>query len=128
MNKVGFFRSIQLKFIIIYILLLVLAMQVIGAFFIKELEDRLLTNFKSSIEERMQLLSYNLEQAFEKERNEDADEMSLQAEVQQIIEDISTNVGSTSIQVIYHQGRILGTNREENDERYNRKCPFIQYV
>lgn len=110
MNKVGFFRSIQLKFIIIYILLLVLAMQVIGAFFIKELEDRLLTNFKSSIEERMQLLSYNLERAFEKERNEDADEMSLQAEVQQIIEDISTNVGSTSIQVINHQGRILGTN------------------
>ncbi|WP_068676005.1 cell wall metabolism sensor histidine kinase WalK [Oceanobacillus sp. Castelsardo] len=110
MNKVGFFRSIQLKFIIIYILLLVLAMQVIGTFFMKKLEDELLMNYTESISERMDLLSYNLEQAFNKERTEDGEGLTLHEEVQQIIEEISVDTALTSIQVINNQGRIIGTN------------------
>ena len=61
MKKVGFFRSIQLKFIIIYILLLLVAIQVIGSFFTTELENNLMQNFEKSIEARVELLSYNLE-------------------------------------------------------------------
>lgn len=110
MNKVGFFRSIQLKFIIIYILLLLLAMQVIGTFFMKKLEDELLMNYTESISERMDLLSYNLEQAFNKERTEDGEGLTLHQEVQQIVDEISIDTALTSIQVINNQGRIIGTN------------------
>jgi two-component system, OmpR family, sensor histidine kinase VicK len=116
MNKVGFFRSIQLKFIIIYILLLVLAMQVIGTFFMKKLEDELLMNYTESISERMDLLSYNLEQAFNKERTEDGEGLTLHQEVQQIVDEISVDTALTSIQVINNQSRIIGT----NDPNYQR--------
>ena len=117
MNKVGFFRSIQLKFIIIYILLLLLAVQVIGSFFTIRLEDDLFESFKTSINERVELLSYNLEQAFERERNEEDGDISLQQEVQQIVEDISTDNAATTVQVIDTQRVVLGTNRiNEMDE------------
>ncbi|MBP2078639.1 cell wall metabolism sensor histidine kinase WalK [Oceanobacillus polygoni] len=117
MNKVGFFRSIQLKFIIIYILLLLLAVQVIGSFFTVRLEDDLLESFKTSINERVELLSYNLEQAFQRDRNEEDGGLSLQQEVQQIVEDINTDNAATTVQVIDNQRRVIGTNRiNEMDE------------
>ncbi|WP_085993822.1 cell wall metabolism sensor histidine kinase WalK [Oceanobacillus senegalensis] len=116
MKKVDFFRSIQLKFIIIYILLILLAMQVIGTFFMKELEDDLLESFTRSINDRMELLSYNLEQAFNRDRSEDVEGLTLQQEVQQIVDEINIDTAVTSIQVVNNQGRILAT----NDPAYER--------
>ncbi|APC50109.1 cell wall metabolism sensor histidine kinase WalK [Virgibacillus halodenitrificans] len=109
MNKVGFFRSIQLKFIIIYILLLLVAIQVIGSFFTNELEAELRENFFTSINDRVQLLSYNLEQAFNRERMEDGEGPTLQQEVQSIISDVGPD-DITSLQVINNQSRIIATN------------------
>ncbi|WP_339230854.1 cell wall metabolism sensor histidine kinase WalK [Oceanobacillus sp. FSL K6-2867] len=128
MNKVGFFRSIQLKFIIIYILLLLLAVQVIGSFFSIRLEDDLMGSFKTSINERVELLSYNLEQAFERERNEEDGDIPLQQEVQQIVEDISTDNAATTVQVIDNQRRVLGTNRINEMDEIGKKStqPLVQ--
>src|SRR5690625_2110153 len=88
MRKVGFFRSIQLKFIIIYTLLLVVAVQVIGSYVARELEVELLSNFKESTNDRIDLLTYNLEQAFNQERSDDPDELTLQEEVQNLVVDV----------------------------------------
>ncbi|MFC4024211.1 cell wall metabolism sensor histidine kinase WalK [Oceanobacillus longus] len=121
MNKVGFFRSIQLKFIIIYILLLLLAVQVIGSFFTQKLEDNLLNNFKDSIHERVELLSYNLEQAFDRERSEEDDGPTLEDEIQQIVQDINTDNIATTVNVISNQSRIIGTNKLNQQEQLGRK-------
>ncbi|MFD1066632.1 cell wall metabolism sensor histidine kinase WalK [Oceanobacillus locisalsi] len=109
MNKVGFFRSIQLKFIIIYILLLILAVQVIGSFFTDRLEEDLMNTFEASVNERVEMLSYNLEQAFTRERSEEDD--SLEQEIQAIIDDVNTDNLATNIHVYDSQGGILGTNQ-----------------
>lgn len=123
MNKVGFFRSIQLKFIIIYILLLILAVQVIGSFFTDRLEDDLTTTFKQSITERVEMLSYNLEQAFTRERSEE--EPSLEQEIQAIIDDVNTDNLATTIHVYDNQRRILGTNRIDRQSEVGRKTTDI---
>lgn len=123
MNKVGFFRSIQLKFIIIYILLLILAVQVIGSFFTSRLEDDLTTTFKQSINERVEMLSYNLEQAFIRERSEE--DPSLEQEIQTIIEDVNTDNLATTIHVYDNQRRILGTNRLDGRSEIGRKTTDI---
>ncbi|MEC5425088.1 cell wall metabolism sensor histidine kinase WalK [Virgibacillus sp. C22-A2] len=119
MNKVGFFRSIQLKFIIIYILLLLIAIQVIGSFFTRELETELLDTFKGSVNDRVELLSYNLEQAFNRDR-EDGEEPTLQQEVQSIVSDVGTN-DITTLQVINNQSRIISTNDSLNPDDINKK-------
>src|SRR5690625_7107938 len=85
MKKVSFFRPIQLKFIIIYILLLLVAIQVIGSYFARQLEAELLDNFKVSVNDRVELLNYNLEQAFIRDRTEDEDEPTLEEEMQGLV-------------------------------------------
>ncbi|MFC0300397.1 cell wall metabolism sensor histidine kinase WalK [Virgibacillus soli] len=120
MGKIGFFRSIQLKFIIIYILLLLVAIQVIGAYFASEFDKELFSNFKSSINDRIELLSYNLEQAFNKERSEDDQGPTLIQDVQTIISDIDAK-DLTTLQVVNDQRRVLGTNDTLNMDIIGKK-------
>lgn len=127
MKKVGFFRSIQLKFIIIYILLLIIAVQVIGSYVARELEAELFTNFKESTNDRIDLLSYNLQQVFNKERTEDPEELTLQEEVQNIVADVDGS-GASNIQVLNNQGSVLGTNDYLNQDAIGKKInePIVQ--
>ncbi|MBO1004144.1 cell wall metabolism sensor histidine kinase WalK [Pseudogracilibacillus auburnensis] len=122
MKKVGFFRSIQLKFIVIYILLLIIAVQVIGSYVARELEAELLDNFKESTNDRIDLLSYNLEQAFNKKRTDDPLEPTLQEDIQNIVIDVDrSGATTTTIQVINNQGRVLGTNDYLNQDIIGKK-------
>lgn len=66
MKKVGFFQSIHLKFVLIYMLLILIAMQVIGVYFVRELEKSLVQGFRDSLTQQTNLLSYNLKQEFKK--------------------------------------------------------------
>lgn len=127
MKKVGFFRSIQLKFIIIYILLLVIAVQVIGSYVARELEAELLDNFKESTNDRIDLLTYNLEQAFNKKRTDDPEELTLEDEAQNIVTDIDRS-GVSNIQVLNDQGTVLGTNDYLNQDAIGKKItePIVQ--
>src|SRR5699024_10994685 len=126
MKKVSFFRSIQLKFIIIYILLLVIAVQVIGSYVARELEAELLDNFKEATNDRIDLLSYNVEQAFNKPRSDDSEEPTLQEEIQNITVDVDRS--GAMIQVMNNQGRVLGTNDYLNQDIIGKKITedFVQ--
>jgi len=127
MKKVGFFRSIQLKFIIIYILLLVIAVQVIGSYVARELEAELLDNFKESTNDRIDLLTYNMEEVFNKKRSDDPEELTLEEEVQNIVTDVDRS-GASNIQVLNNQGRVLGTNDFLNQDAIGKKItePIVQ--
>src|SRR5690625_7804245 len=89
-KKICFVKSIQLIFILIYRLLLLIAIQVISSYVARELETELLDNYKESINDRVDLLGYNLELTFDKDRTDtDEDEPSLQEEVQAIVNDVN---------------------------------------
>ena len=78
MQKVGFFRSIHVKFVLIYVLLILIAMQIIGLYFASELEETLKTNFTTSIVDRMNLVEFSVREEMIKERS--ADDPTLEAE------------------------------------------------
>src|SRR5690625_3606042 len=119
MNKVGFFRSIQLKFIIIYILLLLVAVQLIGSYFARQIESDLVDSYKESINDRVDLLNYNLSQTFDKDRSDDS-ETTLEKDVQHIINDI--DIGTfTHMQIINNQSRVIGTNDYQDLEVIGKK-------
>ncbi|API92191.1 PAS domain-containing sensor histidine kinase [Virgibacillus pantothenticus] len=121
MKKVGFFRSIQLKFIIIYILLLLVAIQVIGSFFTTELEKNLVNSFEDSIGSRVELLSYNLEKAFNRERDENnPNEPTLEEEIQSIVAEIDAQ-DITSLQVVNNQSKVVATNDYNSRDEVGKK-------
>ncbi len=123
MKKVGFFQSIRLKFIIVIILLLLFPIQVIGAYFAKQLETQLLNNFRESIVDNVELLNYQLEQAFAKERSED--DPSLQKEVQSILYDFDAE-SISELQVINNKSRVIGTTNQLNQSDVGKRTTDIR--
>lgn len=71
MQKVRFFQSIHVKFILIYILLIIVAMQIIGLYFAKELDQTLKTNFTTSVVDRMNLVEFSVREEMIKDRSPD---------------------------------------------------------
>ncbi|HZG73073.1 MAG TPA: cell wall metabolism sensor histidine kinase WalK [Chondromyces sp.] len=122
MKKVGFFRSIQLKFVLIIVLLILFAMQVIGVYFVRELEEKLVTNFKSSLKERVNLLEYNLREEMLKEREEESP--TLEQEVNRILEDFAAS-DVLEVRVIDNRSRIIGTSDQNNQGIVGQRTPEI---
>src|SRR5699024_1277935 len=112
MSRVSFFQSIRLKIIVILSLFLLLAIQVIGTYFSQQLETSLYENYKGSVDDRLQVLSGNLEEAFRKERTDDGEGPTLQEEVGNITSRYSSESFS-ELQVIDSQFRVLGANRAD---------------
>lgn len=107
MKKVGPFRSIHFKFVLIYVLLILVAMQIIGVYFVRELETQLVQNFKSSLNERVTLLAYNVEQAISKERD-DGKDPTLEEEIRSLLHDfVSQDI--SEVRVIDDKGKVLAT-------------------
>lgn len=57
MKLPSFFRTIQAKLIIIYVLLILIAMQLIGVYFVSAMKTSLTSNFTKELQERAELLS-----------------------------------------------------------------------
>ncbi|WP_391205988.1 cell wall metabolism sensor histidine kinase WalK [Psychrobacillus sp. L4] len=70
MQKVGYFKSIHVKIVFIYILLIIIAMQIIGLYFVKELEKTLRENFQHAISDRVSLLEFSAREEILKIRTE----------------------------------------------------------
>lgn len=60
-----------MKFVLIYILLILLAMQIIGLYFAQQLEETLKGNFISSIEDRMEIIEFSVREEMIKERTDE---------------------------------------------------------
>jgi two-component system, OmpR family, sensor histidine kinase VicK len=112
-KKVGFFRSIHVKFVLIYVLLILVAMQIIGVYFVRQLEETLRTNFQTSIKERVNLLRYNVREEMEKQRT--PEDPSLQEDIKKILRDFDNAGDISEVSVIESRSlKILGTSHAGN--------------
>ncbi|MCH6269066.1 MULTISPECIES: cell wall metabolism sensor histidine kinase WalK [Neobacillus] len=113
MKKVGFFRSIHVKFVIIYVLLLLVAMQIIGVYFVRQLEETLRTNFQTALKERVNLLGYNIREEIEKQRT--SEDPTLEEDINKILRDFDNAGDISEVRVIENRSlKILGTSDSDN--------------
>ncbi|NRG43874.1 cell wall metabolism sensor histidine kinase WalK [Bacillus sp. CRN 9] len=123
MNKVGFFRSIHLKFVIIYVLLILVAMQIVSVYFVRQLETTLNNNFKTTIEDSVNLLAYYLEEQIVKERFPEEGDLSLEEDVNRLLSDYNS-ADIDEVQVIEGDSlKVLGTSDVENRSILGQKLP-----
>jgi two-component system sensor histidine kinase VicK len=115
MKKVRFFHSIQFKFVMVYVLLIMIAMQIIGIYFVKELETSLKSNFEDSLSKRVSLLIYNIEQEMSRDPKEYAtDGKSAAGEITAIIRDFVTDE-ILEVQVIDKNKNVIATSSINQD-------------
>lgn len=106
MQKVSFFRSIHVKLVLIYILLILIALQIIGLYFVRELEQTLKTNFSTSIVDRMNLIEFSVREEMKRERTED--DLTLEENLRVVLSSF-TSEDINEIRVIDSKYRILAT-------------------
>lgn len=114
MKKVGFFRSIHLKFVLIYVLLILIAMQIIGVYFVSKLERQLINNFSDSLDERITLLTYSIEQEIKKQRDDTT--LTIEEDIRNVLQDV-TMEDILEVRVINNKSRVLGTSDPYNQTR-----------
>ncbi|MBS4207136.1 cell wall metabolism sensor histidine kinase WalK [Bacillus sp. FJAT-50079] len=112
MQKVSFFRSIHFKFVLIYVLLIIIAMQIIGAYFVGKLEDQLVKNFKNAIEGRLPLLEYNIREEIIKDRSGE-DSTPLEEDIYDLLVDFSAN-DISEVQIVNNRSIFIGTSEPSN--------------
>ncbi|MBN6187270.1 HAMP domain-containing protein [Aneurinibacillus sp. BA2021] len=67
MKRLRFFQTVQWKVVTLYLLLILIAMQVIGAYFIRATETYYLNNFSETLNTQANLLGANVEKYLEEE-------------------------------------------------------------
>ena len=103
-KKIKWFQSIHFKIPMLFIFLLLVSLQIIGAYFIRQLETDLIDNFDNQMSLNVRFLENSLVPVIE-----DEDQSETPATVQNILEDY---IGGDflEIQVVDAEGYILGTN------------------
>ena len=110
MQKVGLFRSIHIKFVLINVLLILIAMQIIGFYFARELEETLKKNFTESIVDRMNLVEFSVREEMTKE----TDNLELELRLADVLSNFNSQ-DINEVQVINSKYTILATSVWEND-------------
>ncbi|MED4687357.1 cell wall metabolism sensor histidine kinase WalK [Peribacillus frigoritolerans] len=125
MKKVGFFRSIHFKFVLIYVLLIFVAMQIIGVYFVGELEENLVGNFTKSIKGHVNLLTYSIGEEMEKERGEE--DPTLEEAIDAIFKDRDNSSNDISeVRVIDTRSRrVIGTSARGNQDIVGKKTTEV---
>ena len=111
MPKVNFFKSIHVKLVLIYILLIMLALQIIGIYFSQALERNLKQNFQESINQRVDLMQYSIREEILKERDDSMP--TLEESLKPIVKEFSTG-DILEIRVLDNRQRILATSEANN--------------
>ncbi|WP_369901598.1 cell wall metabolism sensor histidine kinase WalK [Bacillus manliponensis] len=130
MKKVSFFQSIHLKFVLIYMVLILIAMQIISLYFVGELEKSLKTNFKNSVTQQTNLLAYNISQEFEKARENPEKEEALQDAIQKVLDEYPSDRKNDieEVRVIDSNLRVIATSNSYNAGKVGKKTTdlFVQ--
>lgn len=102
-KKITFFQSIDFKIIFVFIILLLVALELIGTYFVRQLETQLVTNFQEEKRLQVGFLDNTIQSIlFDDEMAEDSEEIG------KLIEDFSGN-GILEVQIIDAQHYLLGT-------------------
>ncbi|KKB74074.1 MULTISPECIES: cell wall metabolism sensor histidine kinase WalK [Bacillus] len=120
MNKVGFFRSIHFKFTLIYVLLIIVAMQIIGVYFVNAMEKYLLDTYKESLDQRVNNLSYYLEQEMTKDRGTPSS-TTLKEDAERILSDFSKEGKILEVSLIDKSYEVIATSNPYNREVAGKK-------
>ena len=118
MHKVGLFRSIHVKFVLINIMLILIAMQIIGFYFARGLEQTLKTNFTNSIVDRMNLVEFSVREEMVK----DTDDPALETRLRTVLSSFTSD-DISEIQVIDAKYTILATSEMENRSMIGQRSP-----
>jgi len=131
MEKVRFFNSVRIKFVLIFVLLIFIAMQIMGAYFVSSLEKQLVSNFQSSVKSRIGMLMLTVESEMLKPPTSRTDgDLPLEALLGNALTDYATEDFAEIVVIDQHAVILASSSTENADELVNKKSkdPLVLQV
>ncbi|AOZ92890.1 cell wall metabolism sensor histidine kinase WalK [Paenibacillus crassostreae] len=117
MKPASFFRTVQAKLIIVYMLLILIAMQLIGVYFVSAMKNSLTSNFTNDLQEQAELLSVMAADKL----GDDIEEGKNSVESLGVIVNNLFNLSGVEIQVLDASGKVLITSLSSHADYVGRK-------
>ncbi|MFL2099696.1 cell wall metabolism sensor histidine kinase WalK [Desemzia sp. FAM 23991] len=114
-KRIQFFQSINFKIVLIFILLLTITLEIIGANFVTQLENQLVDNFKEDRRIQVDFLENTLQPILLDEENTDK-----RASIANLLRDFSGS-GVVEVQVVDPEYYIIGTSDNTQQSLIGRK-------
>ncbi|MGD8190529.1 cell wall metabolism sensor histidine kinase WalK [Brevibacillus ginsengisoli] len=110
MTRSKLFKTIQWKLVVIYMLLILIAMQFIGAYFAREVESYYTNNFNETLNAQASLLATHLGKYLSTPIDEKHDDASVKADIDNLVHNL---VGlKANVRIIDQNGTIISTNED----------------
>ncbi|KAA9005159.1 cell wall metabolism sensor histidine kinase WalK [Paenibacillus spiritus] len=103
----SFFRTIQAKLIMVYVLLILIAMQLIGVYFVSSMKNSLTDNFTKDLKARAEMLSILTADKFGAGTGAEAEEDSASDSLRGMVNNLY--ISGAEIQVLDASGKIITT-------------------
>lgn len=107
-KKIRIYQSINTKIILVIVLLLVFVLQLIGANFITQIENQLITSFQEDRKVQMDFLESTITSSLEIEESGEGSETSPEQEISSLLTEFSGS-GITDLQVVNSELIVMGT-------------------
>lgn len=110
-KRLRFFKSIQFKIPILFILLLVMALQLIGVNFMSQLESQLITNFREQIQQQTDFLVSTIQPILS---SSELSTTQKRTQVQTVMDGYPTGTNIIEVRVVDAEGTIVATTSQSN--------------
>ncbi|QYR21735.1 cell wall metabolism sensor histidine kinase WalK [Paenibacillus sp. sptzw28] len=122
MNGIRFFRTIQVKLIIIYVLLILIAMQLIGVYFISTMKTSLTSTFTKNMNEQANLLSEFASQTLsgKPDKTGPTGELTTEEDLNMLVRSLFS-INEAEIQVLDATGKVLATSLQAHQSYVGKK-------
>lgn len=117
----NYFRTIQVKLVIIYLLLILVAMQLIGVYFISTVKNSLITNFTINLKEQADILSKFAAPSLLPNLETDGDSTDNTTEDLNLVVRNLFSISGAEVQVLDANGKIVATSLQSHQSRIGQK-------
>ncbi|XBG72401.1 cell wall metabolism sensor histidine kinase WalK [Enterococcus cecorum] len=104
-ERVRFFQSVNFKIALTFILILLISIEIIGAYFIRGLEKSIVDNFTKGMDTQVVALANTLSSELDRDQ---ADDETIQANIQRLLDNSSTSE-MIEMRVVDEKGIVLAT-------------------
>ncbi|WP_139492475.1 cell wall metabolism sensor histidine kinase WalK [Brevibacillus dissolubilis] len=109
------FKTVQYKVVVIYMLLILIAMQVIGAYFVREVESYYTNNFTETLNAQGTLLATHLDRYLSRLRDREEDvQQDVQADIDNLVNNLVALNGA-SVEVVDQNGTVISTTENQKN-------------
>ncbi|WP_274654898.1 cell wall metabolism sensor histidine kinase WalK [Paenibacillus humicola] len=119
-DGIRFFRTIQVKLIIIYVLLILIAMQLIGVYFISTVKTSLTESFTKNLNEQANLLSEIAARTLASKPADGEDDKTTEEDLNVLVRNLFS-LNQAEIQVLDASGRVMATSLASHQSYVGKK-------